>query len=343
MNQSIYIYGIVNEPALAASFAETDPDIYAVSSMGCSAIVANRPAGDLGELDRESLARMLLQHQQTLERLMESGMQLIPLKLGTFVSSAAEAAAIIEDGYNLIERIFRETEDAHELEVVVKWSSFADLLQEVVSEDDVQELKRDIEARQSSSTEDAVAVGRLIKEKIDQRNAAVSASVLGQLGERASQSKRHETMDDEMVLNAAFLVKRAEVDAFVATVEALDSQYQNVLYFRIVGPLPCYSFYTLEVTALFEEFIAEKRAVLGLDARSLEADVKKAYHAKAKVAHPDGQMPAGANNGADFTVLNEAYMTLHDYYSALRNSASSRHGHEGQDSGNVVFSVKILN
>jgi hypothetical protein len=287
---------------------------------------------------------MLLQHQQTLERLMESGMQLIPLKLGTFVSSAAEAAAIIEDGYNLIERIFRETEDAHELEVVVKWSSFADLLQEVVSEDDVQELKRDIEARQSSSTEDAVAVGRLIKEKIDQRNAAVSASVLGQLGERASQSKRHETMDDEMVLNAAFLVKRAEVDAFVATVEALDSQYQNVLYFRIVGPLPCYSFYTLEVTALFEEFIAEKRAVLGLDARSLEADVKKAYHAKAKVAHPDGQMPAGANNNcADFTVLNEAYMTLHDYYSALRNSASSRHGHEGQDSGNVVFSVKILN
>ncbi len=172
MNQSIYIYGIVNEPALAASLAETDPDIYAVASMGCSAIVENRPAIDLGELDRESLARMLLQHQQTLERLMERGMQIIPLKLGTFVSSAADAACIIEDGYNLIERIFRETEDAHELEVVVKWSSFADLLQEVVSEGDVQELKREVEARQSSSTEDAIAVGRLIKEKIDRRNAA---------------------------------------------------------------------------------------------------------------------------------------------------------------------------
>ncbi|KZK73893.1 MAG: hypothetical protein A3K90_03645 [Pelodictyon luteolum] len=298
MHQSLYVYGIAKEVALPTSSAEANPDIYVVPRMGCSAIVTNRADSANGEYDRESFARMHLEHQTTLERLLASGMQLIPIKSGTFVSSAIDAAGIIEDGYKLIDSIFRETEDAHELDVIVTWSSFPSLLQQWDAEGDVQELKRVKEARQPATTEDAIAVGRLIKEKIDQRNATVGADVFGQLGTWSMQSKRHDSMDGDIVLNAAFLVNRLEVDAFVGAVEALDRRYQHALHFRIVGPLPCYSFFTLELRELSPGTISEARSIIGLEDAAGEEELKKAGHLQVRVEYPDRQAASEEGEGS---------------------------------------------
>jgi hypothetical protein len=339
MNQGIYLYGIAKGEVAHELLAAANPALYAIPALGYSAIVSNRVALGVGELDRESLARLLLEHQKSLEALMKCGVQLIPVKLGTFVFSGADAAGIIENGFNLITALFSETDNACEMEVVVKWSSFPKLLQEIAAGEEVQALKREIDARPQPTKEDAISIGRLMKAKIDERNATVGAELLERLAADASRAKRHEVMDDEMVLNAAFLVLNSQLDAFVASVEELDRQYGDALNFRIVGPLPCYSFSSLEVREITAEAVAEARRLLELDVAAGQEEIRKAFRAKAMATHPDHQEQAGNADGAEFAAFRVAYTTLVEYCDALDNTAAEPHN--GLPAR--FFSVKTLN
>jgi len=336
MNQSLYIYGIAKGERLPSLLEGADSSIFTVPSMGCSAIVSERDGTEVGELDRESLAHLLLHHQKTLEALMDGGVQLIPLKLGTMVATKDDAAALIGDGYGLFSSIFRETEGVHEQEVVARWSRFPDLLQELASEPEVLELRAAIEARGSTSTEDAIALGRLMKEKIERRNAAVAGEVFERLAAEAAASRRHDAMDDEMVLNAAFLVGSGHADAFVEAVEELDRRYAQALDFRIVGPLPCYSFCTVEVRALTPAAVDGARRTLGLGAGAGEEELRQAFRSMAMASHPDRRLSGGTEDGTEFSTVREAYVTLSDYFRALADAAPGRKpGADGR-----IFSVK---
>jgi len=80
-----------------------------------------------------------------------------------------------------------------------------------------------------------------------------------------------------MVMNVAFLVDRAREDEFDDQVRELDSLFGNRITFRVIGPLPPYSFSTVEITRLTTEQVEAARQELDLPERFAEADIRRAY------------------------------------------------------------------
>lgn len=339
MNQGIFLFGIVNGEVSSEQLQESHPDVYVVPSMGYSVIVAQRAALCIGEFDRESLARLLLEHQTTLEALMQSGIQLLPVKLGTFVSSDADVESIIEQGYRVITDMFTETEGACEMEVVAKWRSFPDLLREIAADKEVQELRRVIESRTVLANSDTIEIGKLMKEKIEQKNAAVSERILKRFAARTIGVKQHEVMDDEMLFNAGFLIDNGNIEDFYASIEALDREMENSMNFRIVGPLPCYSFCTIEVREISMAAVDEAREILGVGVSASQEEIRKAFRAKAMFFHPDLARSAGKGNGQKFAVVRDAYVTLTWYGEVLDHALSS----PVNGMPEKIFSVRRLN
>lgn len=84
-------------------------------------------------------------------------------------------------------------------------------------------------------------------------------------------------VSDEMVMNEAFLVERHRHSEFDAAVQRLDHIFQGRINFRVIGPLPSYSFSTVEITRITPDKLAAARQTLGLPGRISEDDVRRAY------------------------------------------------------------------
>ncbi|MBU1615516.1 GvpL/GvpF family gas vesicle protein, partial [bacterium] len=124
--------------------------------------------------------------------------------------------------------------------------------------------------------------------------------------------KRHELMDDKMIINIAFLIERSRQEDFDKRVEGLDVKFARKLNFRCVGPLPPYSFYTLEVRKMEFEEIDWARKRLGLSDLASKDEIRKAYHRSAASAHPDVN-PDAPGIEEEFDEANMAYLILLEY------------------------------
>jgi hypothetical protein len=82
-------------------------------------------------------------------------------------------------------------------------------------------------------------------------------------------------------------VEKANQEEFDSCVKQLDDLFHNQINFRIIGPLPPYSFATVEVTRPNLEKIEEARQLLHLGNAFSESDVRKAYRHLAAESHPD--------------------------------------------------------
>jgi len=130
-------------------------------------------------------------------------------------------------------------------------------------------------------------------------------------------------MNDQMVTNSAFLINSNNKEKFEQVIDQLDEEYKGLLNFKLVGPLPCYSFYTIEVKELNPENVAQAKIELGLREETSESEIKKAYLEKAKLFHPD--VHPGNGNEEYFNRINKAYHTLLDYSTAAKQSSEDEY------------------
>ena len=129
-------------------------------------------------------------------------------------------------------------------------------------------------------------------------------------------------MNDQMLTNSAYLINRNKKENFEQVLDKLDEDYKGMLNFKMVGPLPCYSFYTIEVKELNPEHVSQAKKELGLSETTSESEIKKAYQEKAKEFHPDVNQGNGSID--HFNRIKKAYQTLLEYLEAV-SFASKEH------------------
>ena len=140
-------------------------------------------------------------------------------------------------------------------------------------------------------------------------------------------------MNDQMITNSAYLINRNKKEKFEHVLDRLDEEYKGLLNFKLVGPLPCYSFFTIEVKELNTEHVSQAKKELGLSETISEAEIKRAYQEKAKEFHPD--VNKDGNTAAHFNRIKKAYQTLLEYLEAA-NLAS-------KEQVNTMNSEKVMN
>jgi hypothetical protein len=320
--KGIYIYGIVPNFYSAEMFRTIENSgLYAIPFQNISAIVSDRDSTLIDYSDRESLGHLLVHHQRTIEELMSIGFtMLISMRLGTIVNSKEETFKILNCGYNLIIDTLKHIEFLIEIDLVVTWADFNSAIKEIADHPDIVELKNDILKKSDTLSQiDQMKVGLLVQEKLKVKNTKVKLNILDTIAITCLDIKTHEVMNDQMVTNSAFLIERSKQEMFEQIIDNLDAENKGLLNFKLVGPLPCYSFYTLEYKKMDPEQVEQARIMLELEKETTESEIKKAYLNKARLFHPDADLEN--NDEIIFNNISKAYHTLLEYSVSARQSS----------------------
>jgi hypothetical protein len=342
-SKGIYIYGVIPNFYSAEMLRSLRKlGVYEIPFQDISAIVKDRDSKPLDYTDRETLGHLLVHHQKTIEALVENGFNMIlPLRLGTIVDSKEEVLRILSNGHELIMEALNKIKYLTEIDLAVTWTDFPGMIGEIAGHPEILEMKNEIlKSSDTLSKIDQVKVGMLVQAKLKEKNVKVELNILDSLSAVSEDIKTHEVMNDQMITNSAFLINRDKRETFEKIIDQLDEKYKGKLSFKMVGPLPCYSFYTIEKKELNPKEIVMAKLDLGLGEESSENEIKKIYLEKARSYHPD--VNPGNGNGENFSRINKAYHTILEYSVAARQSSKEkRFSLSNEKVNNNLFLVKI--
>jgi len=308
-----YIYGIISANTDFRLFVSED-SIHAISYQDISAVVGDSEIIDYTCISKGDVAKMLVRHQKVIEGVMSSGITIIPMKLGTFAVSEIEVKDVLDRGYNLIKETIEKTGDKIEIDIVATWSDLSSILKEVGEEREIKEFKERLLASPKEITiTEQMKVGLMVKKALDIKKEKYAKKIKNTLETLSHALKLHELMDDKMVANIAFLINKTRQMEFDKKIEALNTEFHDELNFRCIGPLPPYSFYTLEIKKMQFGEIDWAKKKLGLNDFADKDEIKKAYRRVAASFHPDRNPDAPAEI---FDDVNKANKILIDYCKA---------------------------
>ncbi len=335
----IYIYGFVSNARIdALKDILMQSGVYAIEYKKISALVSDTRESGIEGLEKESLGKLLIDHQLKIEKINAAGCdKIVPMKFGTIVSSGNDIYRILEGGYDVISSTIDAIKALHEMDVVARWSDFGNFINKIASNAEIVSLKNVMAHQDACEEVDMVSIGRAIKKKVDEKNSKARKDILKALIPICKDYKKQETLNDEMVINAAFLIESSEKERFIDAVEQTDLKYADELGFKIVGPLPCYSFYTIECKAIEKSDVESAMRCLEIEVLKSESDIKKAYRAMASVSHPDSSPEKANADSSRFIEIHNSYKLLMDY-----SSATKKYGLEMNALGaDPVYVIKI--
>jgi len=322
LNKGIYIYGIVPDIYSSEMFRSIhNSGVYTIPFHDLSAIVSNWESSLFDLSDRESLGYLLAHHHKTIEAIMAKGFNLIlPMKFRTIVHDKVDIFSILSNGHNLIMNALKNIENLTEVDLEVTWADFGSILNEEANHPEIVAMKNNMLKNIDNIAQiDHVKIGMLIHEKLNERNKRVEMAILDSLSPISLDIKTHDVINDQMITNSAFLINRNKKELFEQTIDQLDAEFKDLLNFKLAGPLPCYSFYTVEIKALNPDQVVQAKKGLGLSDETTESEIKKAYLEKAKLFHPDNS-PDNVD-AENFNMIQNAFHTLLDYSAAAKQSS----------------------
>lgn len=248
-----------------------------------AAVVSEAPDRRLGGQDRNALLPWLLSRQKVLEHLLARG-PVLPVALGTVVETEERVRHLLDAGAPALSSAFRAIGDRLEMNLSIRWPLDA-IVAELLAA-----LPAELRAAAASECTDAQArrdLGAALATGVEHEKLRVRRCVSERLRAIAPDMILSEPPEPHGVLNLALLLDPAAEDELDRALDALDSAFENRLTFRLVGPLPPYSFASVQVNLASAETVAEARATLGIRLGEGRNALKSAYRSALRSAHPD--------------------------------------------------------
>ena len=277
-----------------------------IASGPFAAVVGDGPKAENRGQSREDLVLQLVAHQKTVEQIMRAA-PVLPVKFGTFMPDEASVRSFLERGGPAFQAAFDRLAGCVQVEILVKWDIEA-VFAEIANEEAIVGLKKKWK-QHIGAPEDALrfAIGKLVKQSLDHRRAALSTSLSKALRAVAVDAIANPVTADQVVLHLALLMKSDQMAALDRCLEALDAAHAGRLTCRVVGPLAPYSFATVEIEIVEAAALTKAMRLLGVGPGTSVAQVRLAYRRAAKSVHPDA---VGAGGNASMVALTEACRIL---------------------------------
>jgi hypothetical protein len=306
-----YIYGIINS---GEEILRTNDEygIYTITFQDISAVVSDSEVIDYAHLPGGMIAQHLIRHQVVIEKVMKD-FNVIPMRLGTCLLSADEVTRALIKGKDLVKEIFKKIRNRIEMDVTAAWKDMNMIIKEVAEEEEIKTLKKALlDNKDGVTADEQIKVGFLIKSYLSKRKMEYAGLILDAIKTVSEKQKSYECVDDKMIINAAFLINKDMQPDFEAKLEELSGIFVNMVKFRCVGPLPAYSFYTLEIKKIKPGDIDWAAKKLGLTGFVTKDDIKKAYKSYAFICHPDKQTDTKKAE-MEYNEITKAYKLLSEY------------------------------
>lgn len=281
------------------------------------ALVSRAPSRAYRSMEREEVLRRLFAHQAVIEKMMEEH-TVVPVKFGTTARDEAEVQTILKKGYPQLTAALQAMQGKIELDLVVQWRDLNSVFRQIGEEPEIRRVKAAIALRAAQeTTAERVRIGQMVKARLDQMREERAAEIVESLKPLAQDVCPHALVADRMILNTAFLLERAREREVGETLNWLNGRYGDSIDFRCVGPLPPYSFATVEIQTFEVETIDRARWLLGLREDAGLAEIRDAYRRLVQQHHPDHAFleagTASRDGAGPFEALTEAYRLLGAY------------------------------
>ncbi len=313
-DDALCLYAIVPKPGPGVPMTAVADGIELIEGTQFAAIVGRGAGLSFVGRDRAELARMLLAHQQLVERVM-TALPVLPVKFATIAPDRASVERCLENGATAFADAFAALRGKTQFEILVTWDLDA-VFAQIALDPRVVDFKQALASKTDGapSKEAGVQLGTLVKQIFERRRADLGRSLSKELSAVAVDCVHNALLDDRMVLNLALLIDAEAVDVLDTCLETLDAANDGRLAFRRIGPLPPYSFANVEVCFLQAGDIARARELLALETVDDAETLRFAYRRRVKQVHPDSASDGGG--GEHMGDLKCAYETLSSYVEA---------------------------
>lgn len=310
-----YIYGVIQNGGRISfgplGIGGRGDEVYILPYQDLAAVVSDCPSINYKAVkDKEKIVRDLAAHQRVTEEVMKH-CSILPMKFGTMVAGEKEVESVLRQGYFNLKEAQAAFQDKVEVEVVVTWD-LASVFSQIGNEEPIAKLKAKAEGKPGlKGLNDRIKLGKMVYESLSHRREDHQREIVKALANCSIDMQKNALMDDSFVMNAAFLIDKERQDEFDERLEELDKRMSGALNFRRIGPLPPYSFATIEVRPMTHGEVKRARESLGLGEKASLEEVKKAYYGLAQGCHPDAQPDSDVEER--FTQIAQAYESLKSY------------------------------
>jgi hypothetical protein len=202
-----------------------------------TALVSDIPPGPVAQTRRNMVA-----HTALLERAMARA-TILPVRFGTVAPGAAALSGCIAANAATFRAALRDIDGRVELGVKASWREGVVFAEIVAADRELCRLRDRLRSRPASETYyERVELGRRIEAALAERRTAEAAAIVAELAPLAEREAELRTVEEDMILNRAFLVRRENEALFDARMEALAERGAARVSFRYVGPVPPYNF-----------------------------------------------------------------------------------------------------
>jgi hypothetical protein len=172
----------------------------------------------------------------------------IPMSFGTVFRSEDDVSELLRSTYQAFSDVLDKMQDKIEFGLKVLWDREKVIANIERENDEIRRLKDEISRHTSSSTYFArMQLGRLIESALEDMGAQYVADIHDTVKRVAVASRSNKPIGDRMILNAAFLVNRAQEQAFDERVKEASRKYEDLLTFKYSGPWPPYNFVNIKL------------------------------------------------------------------------------------------------
>ncbi len=189
----------------------------------------------------------LVRHSDVLQEAV-AATTVLPLRFGTaFPGRDSLRNDFLVPRHDELARLLDEFTGMVELDVKAVYADEDAVLAELVAQNPsigrLREASRSLP--EDASYFERIRLGELVAAAFEERRAADAAAITAALAPLAAATHFDDRLPRGGVLNAAFLVDRAGVDAFDAAAESAAAEWADRITVKLVGPLPPYSFAAL--------------------------------------------------------------------------------------------------
>ena len=231
--EQLYVYGVVGETRLPKRLA--DRGLRLVTSGNVAALVAELPASPV-----TATRRNLLEHADIVEDAF-GWTTILPMRFGVVLSDEEAVRELVLDANaELLESLLERHASTAELTLKASYDEDAVLAEVVASSPRVARLRR--RYRDAPSMEAGLNLGETVAAELGARRDRDASRVLDALAPLALDVRAGEVSLENGVVNLAFLVEKDRVGDIEAELEKLSAELSPPVHFKLVGPLPPYSF-----------------------------------------------------------------------------------------------------
>ncbi|MDP3043364.1 MAG: GvpL/GvpF family gas vesicle protein [bacterium] len=209
---------------------------YAVNQGNLSCIVSDTSC-DHYPLWREHI----IAHQKPIEEVMKH-YDVLPFSFSNIANTEDQIKKILKERRAEFEELLQKFKGKTEVGLKAFWPNMQFIFQEIAKNPELQRLKKTHLTYQRK-----IAVGEFIGKLLEKRKQDEAQNIIKAIGDLAEELKEQQLFGENMILNAAFLIKKGGEDEFSRRAGILAQSFPNTKL-NCSGPFPLYNFVGLKIS-----------------------------------------------------------------------------------------------